>query len=308
MKKVSDEVQRATGVSRRTESNIWQWGIKSPKDLRHLYPGQWAHRCSLETADLRAANELAAAMRAQWLARFAEQRKAATAQPIQAITPELGRTLAERLYAALMAGDAGLRDDPATSQKVAAELHRAVPRSALLIPGPYAPPADLTAPLHPLDGRPPVVQQVLADLNIDALAGAATAQAAQSLRAVLPMVQAQAAALGVKLDENTPGIRDALKEALKAQLRARSDIARRDAGEVIETPPLHAPRAGDASGTPGTLREVFVRWRAAKVRSPDAVNACERALALFEERFRAPRLQDITRAMGDGAPQAPREG
>ncbi|MEK8048704.1 site-specific integrase [Ideonella sp. DXS22W] len=68
-------MKRATGVYLRPGSNIWQWAVKAPADLKHLYPGQWAHRVSLGTADLREANTLAARLRAEWLARFDQQRR-----------------------------------------------------------------------------------------------------------------------------------------------------------------------------------------------------------------------------------------
>ncbi|WP_420541784.1 DUF6538 domain-containing protein [Roseateles chitosanitabidus] len=67
MTTVSDDVKRATGVQKRPSSNSWHWGIKAPSDLKHLYASQWAHRCSLETADLREANTKAAGLRAEWM-------------------------------------------------------------------------------------------------------------------------------------------------------------------------------------------------------------------------------------------------
>lgn len=47
------------------------------------------------------------------------------------------------------------------------------------------------------------------------------------------------------------------------------------------------------------LREVFVLWKASKVRSEDSVSACERALVLFEQQSGNPPVEDITRAQGD---------
>lgn len=71
-----DDMKRAQGVAPRPGSTVWQWAIKAPSDLRHLYPSQWAHRVSLGTTDLRTANERAAVLRAEWLGRFAAQRLA----------------------------------------------------------------------------------------------------------------------------------------------------------------------------------------------------------------------------------------
>lgn len=66
--------KRATGVHLRPGSSVWQWGIKAPLDLRTFYATQWAHRCSLETSDLSVANIKAAALQAEWTARFSARR------------------------------------------------------------------------------------------------------------------------------------------------------------------------------------------------------------------------------------------
>jgi hypothetical protein len=88
MTKVSEYMKRATGVQKRSGSTSWHWGIKVPSDLKHLYAGQWAHRCSLETADLRDANTKAAGLRAEWMARFERQRKG------EVVDPQLANPLA----------------------------------------------------------------------------------------------------------------------------------------------------------------------------------------------------------------------
>jgi hypothetical protein len=105
------------------------------------------------------------------------------------------------------------------------------------------------------------------------------------------------------------------RELLKARLKATKAMQERHTGELVETPPdpsvdaLWAAQAPGETGqggtspvapsTPRTLRQVYTRWKAAKVRSPDAVNACDRALSLFEAKFGEPALRTITRAMGD---------
>jgi hypothetical protein len=78
-----------------------------------LYPTQWAHRCSLDTADLREANDKASGLRAQWMARFAEQRRAQNPQTLQAVSPELAAVLAERIRAKVLGADDAIRDSQA---------------------------------------------------------------------------------------------------------------------------------------------------------------------------------------------------
>ena len=62
--------ERAPGVHLRTGSSVWQWKIKAPEDLRSLYSSEWAHRRSLKTPDVPAANLVAAGLQAEWLARL----------------------------------------------------------------------------------------------------------------------------------------------------------------------------------------------------------------------------------------------
>jgi hypothetical protein len=75
MTQVSEPLKPGPGVHERPGSGMWQWRIKAPADLRPSpYRSQRAHRCSLETADLRAANASAARLQAEWTARFEQQR------------------------------------------------------------------------------------------------------------------------------------------------------------------------------------------------------------------------------------------
>lgn len=297
MPKVSEEMKRATGVSKRPGSNIWQWGIKAPTDLRGQYKTQWAHRCSLETADLRTANEKAARLTAIWQELFAEQRRALNPQPVTLITPEMAQALAQRVYAATLHQDDALRGNPGTAQLLLSVVKAAAP-SRLTLPG-TAPalPAYLAAPIDPLEGLSRELAQELAALNEAVSVEAAIALATQQLKAVLPAAQAEAAKLGLHFDPKTPGALDALRECLKAQRRARNAVVLRDQGEAIDTPRQDVPLEVIQ---PLTLRGVFDKWKTFERRGPDAVSACERALKLYETWAgpQPPAIQRITRAQG----------
>jgi integrase len=276
MTKVSEAMKRAPGVHQRPGSSIWHWGIKAPKDLQKRYPGQWAHRGSLNTSDLRTANERAAVLRAQWLTRFAQQREAGTRQaagpaPIL-LTPELIREAADLMHARMLESDetvrmAGLNPTNMETQALALELEAAQLKRA------YA------------TGSAEPVENILPNWLM---------------------------ALGMEVSAADP-LRPALaRELVKARLRAIQARQSRHSGELVETPPEpQLPALGAIQGTaevaqvsapagvPKNLREVFTRWKAAKTRSPDSVNACDRSLALFEEKFGHPRLKEISRATGD---------
>ncbi|GAB3471127.1 hypothetical protein GCM10011496_29100 [Polaromonas eurypsychrophila] len=82
--------KRDKGVHLRSGTNVYQWRIRVPKDLAHLYPDKaWACRHTLGTSNLAQANRLAAGLYATWLTKFDRQRKQLNPQPAQELTPEL---------------------------------------------------------------------------------------------------------------------------------------------------------------------------------------------------------------------------
>ena len=86
-------VTRFPGVHRRPDSGIYQFGLRAPDDLRAHFPGGWAIRASLKTADLKEANTKAKALQAEWSARFEALR---TGKPRPIDIPVLRRRLFEQ--------------------------------------------------------------------------------------------------------------------------------------------------------------------------------------------------------------------
>lgn len=76
------ELTRFPGVLKRHDSNVYQFGLRVPKDLQHHFAGDWAVRCSLRTADLREANDKAKALHAEWAQRFDAMRSGKPAAPV----------------------------------------------------------------------------------------------------------------------------------------------------------------------------------------------------------------------------------
>ncbi len=111
-------------------------------------------------------------------------------------------------------------------------------------------------------------------------------------------------ALGLTVSATDPLRPSLARELVKARLRAIQAILARHSGDLVDTPPepptdaleaVQAPAGSTESdshaeprGTPRTLRQVYTRWKAAKVRSSDAEEACDRALKLFEGKFGHP--------------------
>lgn len=238
MTKVSESMKRFKGVGPRPGSSVWQWSIKVPTELRDQYPTQWAHRCSLETTDLREANAKAAVLEATWQLRFEEQRRALNPTRVESISPELAATLAQRIREEVLS-----RDDAFRSDQGAAFLMAAMGRSVAARPVRYL----TEAPPLPAGLLPDPKRSSLAGLTREQASGlaqtnalldgqAAVALASRNLLAVLPAAQRQALKLGLQIDENTPGIREALQACLEAHRSARLDVTRRDAGEVVAIP------------------------------------------------------------------------
>jgi hypothetical protein len=127
-----------TGVYRRPRSTNWQLRIKAPADLVSLYLTEWACRVSLETSDLREANENAAKLWAEWTTRFDEQRKALSPEKAERITPELAQVVAQRVAATALSSDEAFRSNPEAARTLLLDLNtrRATQlRAALGIPG-----------------------------------------------------------------------------------------------------------------------------------------------------------------------------
>ena len=61
---------RFPGVYSRIGTRNWQFALKAPQDLLRHFPGEWAVRCSLGTADLRETNDKAKVLHAEWATRF----------------------------------------------------------------------------------------------------------------------------------------------------------------------------------------------------------------------------------------------
>jgi integrase len=270
----AETMKKHTGVHVRRGTNVYQWRIKVPVDLRHAYKSQWAHRCSLGTADLRKANEKAAKLYAEWLARFEAQRRSSNPNKVDQLTPDLARALAASLKHDCLAVDEELRTNPMK----------------------WSIGGGLSARLR---GMPEVLADSLHEVNTERFEALSTAVARGQIGEALGGMQQAGAKLGISFDSETPGFADALQECLVALKEAYSLRLRRDKGEVIATPSPVSPSPSVAPQEHVVLlRDVFDSWKAAKVRGTDAVKACERALKLFEQHTGNPPIQKLTRKQG----------
>lgn len=265
--------------------------IVIPDDLRKAY-GKARVNLSLGTSDRKAATLLATLRRAEWLAGFDAKRSELNPSPVDAITPDMAALLAARVRAVALGGDDLVRDDLKTLADMARVRRQMSPLS---IPeGPQS-----VSRVDDLSGATEEEREALAGLNAFLDGKAAVSLAGRNLAAVLPIVQAEAARLGVSFDPKTPGAREALLLALNAHRTARREATHRDAGEVVPTPKVEAPKTSKVK--PPTLRDVYDRWKKSgdAPRSDDSIAVYDRALRQFEGQHNGVTLEAITREMGD---------
>lgn len=234
--------KRSTGVHLRSGSNVYQWRVKVPLDLHHLYPGQqWAHRCTLGTTDLREANTKAARLYADWLATFDKQRQPATEPAAAELSPEWVEFMSAKLVHDTLAADEETRTPEGLAQLA--------PHGGLV--------GELVQGLSPIDGVPPVMADMLAKVNREKLNELRDQMARRDVKPLFQWLRS----LGAEFDETTPGIREFLDTYLKAAVQAAEMKVRRDKGEIVETPPLPTAKA---PAKVYRLRDVFNLWKASK--------------------------------------------
>jgi hypothetical protein len=281
----TETMKKHMGIETRKGSNVLQWKIKAPKDLCAVYPSQWAHRCSLGTSDLREANLKAAHLLAHWLDKFEQQRRMLNPQKVDRITPEMARFLAEKMLRDSLASDEALRTDPAEREWLLQWMRGMGMAGADAVPG-------------RLGGIPDALADMLEGLNRRDDDEISRALARGNLMKIYPGMQYIAKQCGIQFDMDTPGVDEALYECLKAARKAAAQTLQRDGGEVVETPPVPTAKPAEKA-KPVLLRDVFKRWKASKVRGPDAVSTCERALKLYEQYTGNLPIEQVTRMQGD---------
>ncbi len=288
---------KVIGLSQR--GSRWYVLIVIPPDLQGVYAKRRIN-ISLGTSDRREATLLATLKRAEWLADFEAKRHELNPTALTSVSPKLSAYLVERVRAFVFEEDDRLRSDlPLLAEMVhmRGEHKRRTTGevSQLTIPKwdtPETRQDDLT-------GLRPEEAQELSSLNAYLDGNAAIALASMNLSVVLPLVQAEAAKLGVTLDAKTPGAREALLGALRVYRVAHRERALRDAGEVVETPTVPPPATETTSQK--TLRHVFEKWQLSgdSPRSADSIAAYGRAVSQFEAEHPGIALEGMTRELGD---------
>ena len=298
----------AVGVRRR--GAIYWLSVVIPKDLHGTYHKTRIQE-SLGTADPQEATLQGNRRRTELLEEFAAKRKALNPQTLEVITPELAQVLADGARHRVLQGDQSRREgnDPIFNALSQAALSR--------LPFMPNPDGSVTLPERdPLEGRTEWETLGIELLNSRQSQETANDLARMNLRSVLPLLQADAQAMGFTVTRETEGLTEALHGYLAAHRRGWQDATQRDAGELIETdsiPPFtHAPKAPTGAlaaslcqqaargSTETTLMEVYGRWLKIKTRTKSTEQAYKLAVEWCEEHLGKPlHVPRMTRDQGD---------
>lgn len=104
-------------------------------------------------------------------------------------------------------------------------------------------------------------------------------------------------AFQINLDRNSVSYRKLGMAVLAAHVKALKDIARRDAGELIETPQLaNAFLGSPVTHEGGTLRDALEGWKKVRQRPEDGVHEYSRSVEMFTQLHGDLRVADIKRS------------
>lgn len=290
---------KPVGLNKR--GNRYYLRVVIPDDLAALYGGRAAVNPALGTSDRADAHIRGHALRAQWEAEFAAKRRSLSPDPLPSVTPELVATLAARIRHRVLSDDDRFRSDPLLRAdlrhyRAAAKARQANPLAIIGLAPPDVPQDD-----DGLSGATADELLAMADTNASIDGDAAVSMASRNLAAVLPLVKAEALALGLSFDVAAPGARDALLACLGAYRKAWHEVTQRDTGEVVDTPPMPAAVPSPAPASVKTLRDVYERWKVSgdTPKGADNLASVDRALRKFESQHPQLPLNAITRDMGD---------
>lgn len=283
-------------MHKRKGSNVWQWGIKVPSDLRHLYPSQWAHRTSLGTSDAREAAAKAARLDAEWLERFAAQRLSLNPARITVVTPALARAIAAVVRRYVLAADDNMRAFPGGPAALLA-LHEQREGRVMSLDD-----AILIAQEQP-SGLTDAALVTVARFNTRHAEKVGRDLAGMRLHSVEPLARKAAEELGLDVDWASESGRATLVECLKAYRAGLQEVQRRDAGDIVDTPepPTLPPVAHEQAQTAPakaeghTIWDAFNAWRDDKPGRPEkSIQTYRAAAAKFDAIFPGRTLESLT--------------
>ena len=148
----SDDMAKLPGKFQR--KGVWYVRVMIPLELRGHFPGSKSQVVeSLSTSDYTLAKVKVTIRRATHLAQFEQARRELNPLPVERITPEMAKVLAERVSPRILATDELLRTEPrAASALLEATAPFRIPRGLFIGPYEPLPASSFAGPFDPLEG------------------------------------------------------------------------------------------------------------------------------------------------------------
>ncbi|WP_428506809.1 site-specific integrase [Roseateles sp.] len=307
-------MRKAKGVSTRNGTRMYQWAIKTPKDLLIDGAKPWACRVSLGTEDLATANRKAAQLEHEWLERFERQRKQRTPTTIHKVTPAVLQLIKSSASHGLLNFDQQLRWDDEYLRHVCIALN--VMDEARESPG-IAPDA-IQLPAH-LDIEPAQIAsehlrrgfiEYRKDLMLKRLRvlmqemrdRSGKAYTHGDRQAAVEIANTRAKECGLQIDWLAPENSAYLPEILEAELQAIDAVLARHDGAVIPTPAKPQPPVemeSTPASTTHTIFDALAEWKLNEVKRPaKTVSQFTYAAKLFDSLMVGRSLESLTTACG----------
>lgn len=166
-------------------------------------------------------------------------------------------------------------------------------------------PFAATEPTDPDEGLTEAQREVVARFNIERAAQAAIDLAAMRLKTIRPWAESVTKELGITVDWSSEAGRAGLLECLKAHRNASAELLRRDAGDVIDTPPAQdgvqwppqvaegheKPAAGVGEGK--RIADALANWEKESPRSDKTRGVFRRHAAMFGQMMGDPSMHPV---------------
>lgn len=307
-------MRKAKGVSTRKGSRIYQWAIKTPKDLLVDGAKPWACRVSLGTEDLATANRKAAKLEHEWLEQFERQRKQRNPTTIHKVTPAILLLIKGSTSHGLLGFDQQLRWDDDYLSHVCIALNvmdesrvsPGIAHEAIQLPGHLDFEPSQIAPEHLRKGfiefRKDLMLKRLRVLMQEMRDQTSKAYIRGDRQAALEIARIRAKDCGLQIDWLTPENSVYLPEILEAELQAIDAVLARHDGAVIPTPAKPQPPAEvepAPAPTTHTIFDALAEWQLKEVkRSEKTLNQFTYAAKVFDSLMPRRSLESFTTADG----------
>jgi integrase len=246
---------------------------------------------SLGTKDLKAANVAAKLVLADFDRTLADAEALLKERPvIPSLADAQIKRMAESYYATMLADDEEERREGTGSEPVFQKIAKQLIEAGVAYETPFA-----IGPLPEagLSDREIIKREETIEWLLPA---STTALARGDITIMREQLDELLYAFQINLDRNSVAYRKLGMAVLAAHVKALKDIARRDAGELIETPQVaHAFLGSPVTHEGGTLRDALEGWKKVRQRPEDGVHEYTRAVEMFTQLHGDLRVADIKR-------------